>query len=103
MCKASQVEKDCLACVATVEHVDGDVTVDDGTSNVAKSAHRYCCITGALSQQQDFLEEKPLIQTYIERDSIDTKLLQKFFRKCWWYMDAYEFVFCQMHFTYVAF
>ena len=26
-------------------------------------------------------------------DSIDTKLLQKFFHKCWWYMDAYEFVF----------
>ena len=34
MCKASQVEKDHLACIATVECVEGNVIVDDGASDV---------------------------------------------------------------------
>ena len=34
MCKASQVEKDHLARVAAVECSEGDVTVDDGVSDV---------------------------------------------------------------------
>jgi len=78
MCKASQVEKDRLACVAAVEHTEGDVTVDDGVSDVLKLAHRYFCVTGTLSQQQDFLDEKPLIQTYIEEQGHICMFLPKF-------------------------
>jgi len=34
MCKASQVEKDRLARIAAVEHTKGNMTVDDGVSDV---------------------------------------------------------------------
>ena len=164
MCKASQVEKDHLAHVVAMEHTEGNVTVNDGTLDVPKSTHRYCCVTGILSQQQDFLDEKPFNQIYIEAqghicmylpkfhckldpiemywgwakhsgclhyhvfhyvlikfsqeyratsdgrfatakhiipeilDSIDAKLIRKFFRKCWRYMDAYEFEFLPIEF-----
>ena len=60
-CKASQVEKDRLACVAATEHAEGEAAVDDGTSNVPESNSNLCCVTRALLQQQDFLAEKPLI------------------------------------------
>jgi len=78
MCKASQVEKDCLACVVAMEWTERNVTVYDGTSDVPKATHRYCCITGTLSQQQDFLDEKPFIQTYIEAQGHICMFLPKF-------------------------
>ena len=61
MCKASQVKKDHLAHVAAMERTEGNVTVGDGKLGVPKATHRYCCITGTLSQQQDFLDEKIFI------------------------------------------
>src|SRR5882724_1386322 len=78
MCKASQVEKDCLAHVAAMESTEGNVTVGDGTLGVPKATHRYCCVTGTLSQQQDFLDEKPFIQTYIEAQGHICMFLPKF-------------------------
>jgi hypothetical protein len=61
-------KKDQLAHVAAAEHAEGEVAVDDGLLDVLESASNLCCVTWALSQQQDFQEEKPLIQCYIEED-----------------------------------
>ncbi|KIJ43854.1 hypothetical protein M422DRAFT_169388, partial [Sphaerobolus stellatus SS14] len=138
ICKASQVERDASIRIAAQEQADGDVSIDDGTSNVLESSNNTCCMTRSLSQQQDFFDEKPRIQTYIEEkghiclflpkfhpeldpiemywgwtkhqyravsdqkfstakalipkilDSVDVKLIRKFFRKTWRYLDAYE-------------
>ncbi|KIJ50195.1 hypothetical protein M422DRAFT_246031 [Sphaerobolus stellatus SS14] len=137
-CKASQAERDHLLKIAALEQAEGNILVDDGISNISESTSNMCCMTRALSQQQDFLEEKPQIQRYIEKhghiclflpkfhpeldpiemywgwtkhqyrtvsdqkfstakalipqilNSVDVKLIRKFFRKTWRYLDAYE-------------
>jgi hypothetical protein len=78
VCKASQVEKDRLTCVAAAERAEGEVTVDDGSSDVPESKSNMCCISCTLSQQQDFLDQKPLIQCYIEEQDHICMFLLKF-------------------------
>jgi len=56
----------------------GDVAIDDSTVDALKSAPQFCCVTRALSQQQDFLDEKPLIWTYVEEKGHICLFLQKF-------------------------
>ena len=77
-CKASQVEKDRLARVAAAECAEGEAAIDDGVSDVPESGSNLCCVTRALSQQQDFLAEKPLIQHYIEGKGHICMFLPKF-------------------------
>ena len=156
-CKASQMEQDRLTRIAAVDGIEGDVAIDDHTSDMQHTRTNLCCVTRALTQQQDFLDEKPMIQQYIESqghiciflpkfhcelnqiemywgwakhsvffsflfpamftrmsaeyraasdskfsttkrivpeilDSVEVKLLQKFFRKAWRYMDAYSYI-----------
>ncbi|KIJ29985.1 hypothetical protein M422DRAFT_268549 [Sphaerobolus stellatus SS14] len=138
ICKASQIEKDRLLRIASQDQAEGDIIGDDGSFNPSDSGSDTCCMTRALSQQQDFLDEKPLIERYIEEKGhiclflpkfhceldpiemywgwtrhqyrtvsdqkfstakaiipqilnfVDVKLIQKFFRKTWRYIDAYE-------------
>ena len=157
VCKASQMEKNWLTCIAAADGIKGDVAIDDHTSDMQCTRTNLCCVTHALIQQQDFLDEKPMIQQYIESqghiciflpkfhcelnpnemywgwakhsvsfsfhfpamftrmsaeyraasdskfstakrimpeilDSIEVKLLQKFFWKAWRYMDAYSYI-----------
>jgi hypothetical protein len=78
VCKASQVEKDRLAHVAGAACADGDVGINDGIPDFPGSGSNLCCVTRALSQQQDFLDEKPVIQRYIEEQGHICLFLPKF-------------------------
>jgi hypothetical protein len=78
LCKASQAEKDQLTRVAAAEHAEGEVAINNGVSDVPELKTNLCCISRALSQQQDVLEEKPLIQQYIEDQGHICKFLPKF-------------------------
>ncbi|KIJ39674.1 hypothetical protein M422DRAFT_136398, partial [Sphaerobolus stellatus SS14] len=44
----------------------------------SESSSNTCCMTQALAQQQDFLNEKPQIQTFIERKGHICIFLPKF-------------------------
>jgi hypothetical protein len=78
VCKASQVENDQLAPVAAAACADGDVGIDDGIPDFPGSGSNLCCVTRALSQQQDFLNEKPVIWCYIEEQGHICLFLPKF-------------------------
>jgi hypothetical protein len=78
VCKALQMEKYCLARVAAAERAEGDIAVDDGSSDVPEMKMNLCCVSRALSQQQDFLNERPLIQHCIKAQGHICVFLPKF-------------------------
>jgi hypothetical protein len=66
-CKLSQKEKEQLTRLAIAErNGQPDIEDDWGETYVVESPTTYCCMTQALSQQQDFLDKRPLIQLYLE-------------------------------------
>jgi hypothetical protein len=83
-CKASAVQKDIAAKVAAVEvevHAadEPDEDVENAMLNLPPDSDiKYCCVYNVLSKQQDFLEEKPLIQKYLESCSHKCTFLPKF-------------------------
>jgi len=72
-CTKSQMHKDTERCVAKVEGIkqqEDDAPMDKETfpETGAPSAavDRWCCMYRVLSLQEDFLTEKPMIQSIIE-------------------------------------
>ena len=78
VCKQSQQEKDWLACVAATEHAEGDQGTLAPVALVRESPSNVCCMVCTMSQQEDFRNEKPLIQTYLEDHGHITIFLPKF-------------------------
>jgi len=72
------MEKDQLTRLAAVDGMEGDVTVDDCASDVQHTRTNCCCVTGVLTQLQDFLDEKPMIQQHIESQGHICMFLPKF-------------------------
>ncbi len=68
ICWMSQAAKDAATCVAAAEASGGDVNdmlaeaLDDPLSTLD-----WCCMTCILLLQSDFMNEKPLIQQYVEK------------------------------------
>jgi len=47
ICKASHIEKDLLASLAALACAQGDVAIDNSTSDLLKSAQQYCSVPTA--------------------------------------------------------
>ncbi|CAL1705208.1 unnamed protein product [Somion occarium] len=85
VCKMSEKKKDALRHLALAEMAGQEDTVDDvllqqldETRDVEDSLNEWCCMTRVLALQDDFVSEKPLIQTYIESRSHMCLFLPKF-------------------------
>ena len=73
-CTKSQVRKDAEHCVTKTEEMEqqGDMPPTDETAVLdveelsAAVTDDWCCMHRVLSQQEDFLTEKPMIQSIIE-------------------------------------
>lgn len=70
-CKKSQIKKDAERRVAMAEAAEQEDTVTDKDLAVAeapiiKSDSKWCCLYRVLSLQDDFINEKPMIQHYLE-------------------------------------
>lgn len=70
-CRLSQKKKDALAKIAEAEESGneglGKDLYDLAETPAPESASDWCCAKRVLSLQQDFIDEKPLLQTYIEK------------------------------------
>ncbi|KAH6879968.1 hypothetical protein BKA70DRAFT_1127028 [Coprinopsis sp. MPI-PUGE-AT-0042] len=81
-CKMTQKERERRAreeaeAMAGLDEPDGDD--DDGTALIpAPDPNRGCCMRKVISQQPDFLEEKPLLQIIIEARGHKCYFLPKF-------------------------
>ena len=69
-CTKSQVKKDTERQVAQAEAMGAEDTVTDANHTQAESkmifVDRWCCISWVLLCQEDFVNEKPLLQHYLE-------------------------------------
>lgn len=82
-CKLSQAKRDALARVAAAESAghDNDIRndLDDLADNVPPPKDdEWCCAKQVLSRQQDFVEEKSLLQHRIEERGHKCLFLPKF-------------------------
>ncbi|KII94474.1 hypothetical protein PLICRDRAFT_50427 [Plicaturopsis crispa FD-325 SS-3] len=71
-CRKSQVQKDAARRVAAAEAAGQEDGLNEGDLDQAAveeedSADKWCCIYRVLSLQDDFVNEKPMLQHYIER------------------------------------
>ena len=87
-CMKSQVKKDAEWWVAQAEAMGAENTMMDADCTKAKdseskmiSADRWCCISCVLSLQEDFVEEKPLLQHYLKGQGHVCMFLLKFYCK----------------------
>ncbi|TDL14382.1 hypothetical protein BD410DRAFT_817185 [Rickenella mellea] len=75
VCKLSQAHKDALRRVALAEQAGQEDMLSDSDLEQAMaqappedlSEDKWCCMKKVLSNQTDFIEEKPMIQLYLER------------------------------------
>ena len=73
-CTKSQVLKDAERCVEKLEEMDHqgeipsaeEVMAAEAVAPSALSDNKWCCMYWVISQQEDFLTEKPIIQSIIE-------------------------------------
>jgi len=82
-CTKSQVKKDAEQWVAQAEAMGAEDTMTDANCTQAEesetiSAARWCCISRVLSLQEDFVEEKPLLQHYLKGQGHVCMFLPKF-------------------------
>ncbi|KZP09639.1 hypothetical protein FIBSPDRAFT_900319 [Athelia psychrophila] len=127
-CTKSQVKKDAERRVAEAEAMGHEDVVDESEIALQNgpevlSVSDWCCMHRVLSLQDDFANEKPMLQEYIEKwghvciflpkfhcycavadgrfptarllvqqslDMCEPITVCCFFRKMWWYLDAYR-------------
>jgi hypothetical protein len=82
-CTKSQVKKDAEQRVAQAEARGAEDTVCDADRTQAEesktiSVDKWCCISRVLSFQEDFVNEKPLLQHYLEDRGHVCMFLPKF-------------------------
>ena len=70
-CRKSQVKKDAERRVAMAEAAGQEDTIDDADLDTAEgptieSDSKWCCLYRVISLQDDFVNEKPMIQHYLE-------------------------------------
>jgi hypothetical protein len=82
ICKLSQEKKDLLAKIAAAERAGQEAEVeaeyDAAESLPTEPNSNLCCMQRVLSRQQDFLDEKPMIQVYLEKRGHVCIFLPKF-------------------------
>jgi hypothetical protein len=70
-CHKSAAKKDAECCVAQAKMAGQEDTLDDNvlkeaSTAVKKPKSKWCCLSRVLSLQEDFINEGPEIQHYLE-------------------------------------
>jgi len=78
VCKLSRAAQEQLRCEMQVAAEEGEEPAESHLDVVQESLRTDCCMQKMLANQQDFKEEKPLIQTIIEKAGHKCWFLPKF-------------------------